>query len=528
MRESIQVFRGIRPRVGAALLEPNEAQQASMVKIHQGHLRPWFNQLIAKDDTITGQLVRTIYLYLSQYWLIFDADVDIVRGPIASDTENKLYYTGDGIPKKTNEDEATTGPGDKPVNFYPMGVPVPAQAPVAVLGGGGTGDARVVGYVWTVVTSWGEEGAPSAASNLVTALQGQTVTLSDMSLDWSAARAYTEDDWVVPTVLADHVYKCVQPGTSGGAEPTWGTVVDQDTADGTTVWRAYKKAILYDSGGGKRIYRINTGDVSAQYQFVDQIPMASAGYVDSKLDTDLAEVLSTSGWIGPPDNMIGLVSIGRWFAGFVGKNLYFSEPNYPHAWPSAYQITLDFPIVGLGTIGNILVVGTEENPYVVYGTDPSVMQPQKFPDPHPCLSKRGMASIPQGVLFPTTDGLYLCGPTDGMVTSYGQFTREEWQAVLPHTMSAEVHDSKYFCFYTDGIPGEAGTRGGLCMQVANGLVEYVTELDFYASAQYNDETTDTMYYIPEVLTARILEAGTPYPVRSGQRLIETGAARLLE
>ena len=102
MKESIQVFRGIRPRVGATLLEANEAQVASMVKIHQGHLRPWFNQLIAKDDTISGQLIRTIYLYLNQYWLLFDADVDIVRGPIASDTENKLYYTGDGIPKKTN------------------------------------------------------------------------------------------------------------------------------------------------------------------------------------------------------------------------------------------------------------------------------------------------------------------------------------------------------------------------------------------------------------------------------------------
>lgn len=521
--ESIQVFQGIRPRVGSSLLGPSEAQSAENTKITQGHLRPWRQQLeVFQADT--GQLVRTIYLYLSQYWLIWDADVDVLRGPIAADTENKLYYTGDGIPKKTNEAEATTGSGDYPINFYPMGLPVPARAPVAVLGAGGSGDARVINYVWTVVTSWGEEGPPSAASNNLTALQGQSVTLSQMSLDWQAAFAYTTEDWVVPTVLGDYVYKCVQGGTSGGSEPTWGTVVDQDTTDGTVIWRAYKKEILYGSGGGKRIYRVNVGELGAQYQFVDQIAQASTGYVDTKLDTDLAELLSSQNYQSPPDNLTGIVSIGRFFAGFVGKELYFSEPNLPHAWPSAYQITLDFPIVGLGTIGNVLVVGTEENPYVVYGTTPDVMQPQKLPDPHPCLSKRSMDSIPEGVLFATTDGLYLCGTTDGRVISKGHYTKEEWSLVYPDTMEAEVHDSKYFAFYRL----DDDNQGGLVMQLEGAQVTEVTELDFFASALYNDQTTDTLFYVPRVETVRLLEAGTPYPDRDGVRLLESGGIRKLE
>jgi len=523
MREQIQVFRGIRPRVGASLLEPNEAQIARMVKITQGHLRPWANQLLA-DTAETGELVRTIYLYLSQYWLTWDADVDVLPGPIAGDTENKLYYTGDGIPKKTNETEATTGAGDMPINFYPMGVPTPAVAPVAALGAGGSGDARVVAYVWTVVTSWGEEGPPSAGSNTVTALQAQQVFLTGMSLVWQSATAYTTEDWIVPTALVDHVYKCVQAGTSGGGEPTWGTVVDADTTDGTVLWRAYKKEILYGSGGGKRIYRVNTGDTFAQYQFVTQIPQASTTYTDTKLDTELAEALSSQNNQPPPDGMIGLVSLGRFFAGFVGKNIYFSEANFVHAWPTAYQITLDFPIVGLGTIGNILVVGTEENPYVIYGTEPSVMQPQKFPDPHPCLSKRGIDSIPQGVLFPTTDGLYLCGPTDGRVVSKEFFTKEEWKEFDPASMNSEIHDSKYFAFFRENDDNQ----GALVMQIEGGLVDYVTTLDFYATAVFNDETSDTLYYIPRVLTVRLLEAGTAYPARDGVRLTEAGGNRLLE
>jgi len=524
MREVIQVFKGIRPRAGASLLQPNEAQDAINVKITQGHLRPWAQQIVV-DSAESAELIRTIYFYLQQYWLTWDADVDVLPGPIANDTDNKLYYTGDGIPKKTNETEATTGVGDMPINYYPMGMPTPAKAPIAVLGGGGTGDARVIAYVWTVVSSWGEEGPPSAGSNTLTALQGQQVTLSGMDLEWQAAFAYTLDDWVIPSVLVDHVYKCVQAGTSGGAEPApWGTVVDGDTTDGTAIWRAYKKEILYDSGGGKRIYRVNTGDAFAQYQFVDQIAQTASGYVDTKLDTDLAEALSSQNYQPPPDGMIGLVSLGRFFAGFVGKDIYFSEANYVHAWPAAYNITLDYPIVGLGTIGNILVVGTTENPYVVYGTDPSVMQPQKFPDPHPCLSKRGISAIPQGVLFPTTDGLYLCGPTDGVVVSKDFFTKEEWSAFIPNSMVAEVHDSKYFAFYRE----DDDTQGGLVIQIEGGYAEYVTELDFYATALFNDETDDTLYYIPRVLTVRIVEAGTSYPTRDGVRLTEAGGHRLLE
>jgi hypothetical protein len=347
-----------------------------------------------------------------------------------------------------------------------------------------------------------------------------------MSLAWQAAYSYTTDDWVIPTVLGNYVYKCIKAGTSGVLEPAWGTVVDADTNDGTTVWRAYKKDILYGSGGGKRIYRINSGADFAQYQFVDQIPMATTIYADSKEDTDLAEALSSQNYSGPPDGLTGIVSIGRFFAGFIGKELYFSEANNPHAWPSDYQITLDFPIVGLGTIGNVLVVGTEENPYVVYGTEPSVMQPQKFPDPHPCLSKRGIAAIPQGVLFPTTDGLYLCGPSDGIVISKQFFTREEWQAFIPDSFSAVIHDSKYFAFYTDGTRN--GTKGGLVLQVDGGQVAYVTELDFYATAQYNDETTDTMYYVPEIPIVRLMQDGSKYPDRSGVRLTEAGGNRLLE
>ncbi|GAG79557.1 unnamed protein product, partial [marine sediment metagenome] len=43
----------------------------------------------------------------------------------------------DGIPKKTNKTEATTGAGAMPINFFPLAVPTAKLAATATLGGGG-------------------------------------------------------------------------------------------------------------------------------------------------------------------------------------------------------------------------------------------------------------------------------------------------------------------------------------------------------------------------------------------------------
>ena len=41
-------------------------------------------------------------------WLEFTVDVDVVPGPVADTTDFRVYYTGDGVPKKTNWAAATT------------------------------------------------------------------------------------------------------------------------------------------------------------------------------------------------------------------------------------------------------------------------------------------------------------------------------------------------------------------------------------------------------------------------------------
>ena len=187
MKITYKNFKGIRPQMAPQLLDLNQAQTAANCKLSSGELRPWLNEQY-KETLNNETTIQTIYNYLSAYWFEFTADVDVVEGPISGDTTGKRYYTGHGIPKKTNQTEALTGSGAYPINFYPMGVPTPTYAPAATLGGGGAGTARDVSYVWTIVTSWSEESAPSAASNVVNALQGQTVDLADMTVVWQAGQ----------------------------------------------------------------------------------------------------------------------------------------------------------------------------------------------------------------------------------------------------------------------------------------------------------------------------------------------------
>lgn len=521
MKITYKNFKGIRPQIAPQLLDLNQAQKAANCKLSSGELRPWLNEQY-KETLSTRTTVQTIYNYLSAYWFEFTADVDIVEGPIAEDTTGKRYYTGDGIPKKTNQTEALTGSGAYPINFYPMGVPSPTHAPTAVLGAGGAGTARDVSYVWTIVTSWSEESAPSSASTEVTALQGQAVDLSDMTLVWQAGQAYVKEDWVIPSSIGDYVYKCITAGTSGALEPSWQLTVDGDTEDNTCEWRCYDKGILYDSGSAKRIYRANTGDSTVEWTLLASIGMAATTYEDTTTDGDLeSTILPSSDWSPPPDGLSGLISLSNGsFAGFVGGDVYFSEPYYPHAWPEAYRQSIGATVIGLGVDGNTTIVLTNERPTLLIGSHPDTVTPQKLPDVRACVSKRGIVGGSMGILYPSVIGLELIRGNERVTLTDGIYTKDEWALVYPATLNATFHDGAYYGFYSSD-----GNEGGIVFDFKTGDV---TTLGFYASAVFVEPTTETLYFLKQQTEVRLLESGTAHPSRTNARLTEAGDYRLLE
>ncbi len=521
MKITYKNFKGIRPQIAPQLLDLNQAQTAANCKLSSGELRPWLNEQY-KETLNNRTTIQTMYYYLSTYWFEFTADVDIVEGPIAEDTTGKRYYTGDGIPKKTNQTEALTGSGAYPINFYPLAVPTPTFAASPTLGAGGSGTARDVAYIWTIVTSWGEESAPSAASDTVNALQGQAVDLADMTLVWQAGESYVIGDWVIPTSLGSYVYKCVTAGTSGATEPSWQLTIDGDTEDNTCEWRCVDKGILYDSGGMKRIYRANTGESSIEWTLVDSIAMAATTYEDTTTDDDLeATILPSTGWLPPNDSLTGLIALSNGsFAGFVGNDVYISEPYYPHAWPEEYRFPIGATVVGLAADGNTVVVLTNERPTLLIGSHPDTATPQKLPDVRACVSKRGIVGSPMGILYPSVIGLELIRGSERITLTEGFCTRDEWADYYPATMNSVFHDGAFYGFYSSG-----DNEGAIVFNFKTGNI---STLAFYASAAYVEPTTETLYYLKQETEVRLLESGTAYPSRTNARLTEAGDNRLLE
>jgi hypothetical protein len=503
--------------LAADLLAGNEAQTADNAKISDGQLRAWYQDLSQQLLTNTGT-VRTIYLYEDQYWLEWDADVDVVLGPIASDTTSRIYYTGDGIPKKSNLSLATTGTGEKPVTFYPLAVPSPKPAPTEALGAGGSGDPRNITYVWTIVSSWGEESIPSPASDVAAAKDGQTVNLSAMTMVWQASTSYAlgESVYAVGDEGGTYLYKCVAAGVSGAYEPGWNQVQDGDTLDNAVTWRCFENNLT-----SKYIYRFNTGNQYGAYQYVASIAVSATTYADSILDANLGAVLGSTDYDPPPDGLTGLTYLSNGIMlAFLGKDLYVSEAYRPWAWPIAYILSLDFAIKSIVSTGSTAVVTTEGNPYTVSGVSPSSITTSKISQTVACVSKRSSRGYANSGIYACPNGLAMVNQEGVTIITQKHYSVDEWALLYPTTMHGYIHDNQYFAFYS-----YLGTEGGFVFDLLTGDL---TELDFYADACFVDPQTDKLYYMRQWDEVLLQEDGIAYPSRTNALLLEGGDNILLE
>lgn len=420
------------PRIGTKLLEDSQAVTAKNCRLKSGEIRP------LRDTTLVSALSKvgskqSIYLFGGSFWFHWVTDVDCVRGPIPTDTTEKTYWTGDGAyPKATNAEIATSGGTNYPMAHWRLGIPAPANT-ITAAGAGGTYDPAELearSYVYTYVSGWGEEGPPSNPSSIVTVGFDEQVNLSNMS-----------------------------------AAPTG----------------AYNIV-------SKRIYRTNMGTTGSDWQLVAEIPVANTTYPDTKVGDELGEILQTTYWDAPPDAMKGLITMANGvMAGFDGLDVYLSEPYQPHAWPRSYMQTVDYPVVGIGSFQNTIVVCTEGNPYLIVGIHPESTSLAKVEFPQACVSKRSIATIGGiGVAYASPDGLCVIGSAGAKVVTEKLLSRDEWQAYNPSSMHAYVHDGQYIVCYDNGTPGVLiiDTEGG-------GLIES----DIDAAGGYLHLETDSLYLI---------------------------------
>lgn len=409
----IDDFSGIVPRTGPTQLEGNQAQIAKNVKLTSQELRPWRSPTLVY--TPVGTNLQTIYKFAgptdtTPVWLEWASDVDVVPGPIADLAQFRLYFTStDFAPRKTTWSMATgngSGTAPYPNAWYEMGVPAPTVAPTLTAAGTGAAPVETRAYIYTYVSTFGtiaEESAPSPPAQVVANYSGDSITISGLGTPPSGNYNFTNI----------------------------------------------------------RIYRSVIGSTSANYQLVAEIPVATTTYIDTQTVANLGVILPSLYYLPPPSTLQGLVAMPNgMMAGFTGNQVWFCEPYLPHAWPSGYMITTEYPIVGLGVFGNSLFVGTTRNPYIVSGTTPSSMAQEKLAMIQPCVSKRSITSDQFGVVYASPNGLVSVSPGVQDVISMPLYSRDEWQAINPSSLLGAIYNNMYFGFYTL----TSGTRAAIVLK----------------------------------------------------------------
>jgi len=571
MKYQTTVFQGIVPRYEPQLLDQTQAQEAENCDVLSGRMDP------IKGTTVVTTVpagTKSIFPYPTlSTWLNWTTDVDVVRNPLAEDSFDRIYFTGDGVPKVRG---TTLTVGEE----FPLGVPKPtnkltlaaqdktatttwtrewhyqyedangtitqegtltegvditettpgklynvpviparttagdtdqiiawfdafdangillgrlypetsfyaantdfilegARASAAQASDGGTGGNFVISYdtsraseyevfrsyLYTFVTKWEEESAPSLASDVVAINPAEDAKLTNFDVNFPTV-SHTNIDTMslyrTVTTEAGTFFQFVDdigfrrsPAVSTVATNKGGGKVGIPL---TAHLMGTSSRVSITGGNGAYTGTFDVDATTTANELVithafDATPFLGTEivvvtqYIDSKTDSEMGRILPSENWDEPPATLAGLVSMPNgFFAGFVGRTVYFSEPFQPHAWPAGFAITVDYDIVGLGVSENTLVTCTKGTPYAMTGTSPDVVVPSQIPMNQACASKRSIANVMNVVIYASPDGLVAVQGGIGELITENYYRRIDWQELNPSSMIGEVHDNRY-------------------------------------------------------------------------------------
>ncbi len=395
----ISNFVGVYPILDAKTMPNNYATEAVNVELRGGKISQ--DQGLLDTGIPLRESTQSIYLYNEEaggYWFEFDElDVNVVRGPLARDTEVVTYITGSGLPSYTKTNLAQAGDGPYPAAVRDLGIPKPpiinAVGSIAEIPEGA--QELTTFYVQTYVSDIFEEGPPSDPSVEVRRFdaEGGEVALNGLSVPSGNFSIVT-----------------------------------------------------------RRIYRVETAGV---FQLVAELPIADTSFLDNVASENLSDSLPSEGWRAPDPNMIGLTMTPNGvLAGFFGRTVAFSEPYFLHAWPTNYEISFQDEVVGLAVSSSGIVVCTDGRPAIIYGSHPREFIDQKLDIVQPCVSKRSIVDMGAEVIYASPDGLVTIGSGAGLIT--GDFILpEDWRKRFnPTSIHAYKYDEEYLAFYkTDESQG---------------------------------------------------------------------------
>lgn len=377
---AIRGFQGQAPRLDRHALANEQSAGCTNVELSTGKIVPLRRPVTdVPAATTTGVYLssgsrtaakRLFRLLTSagavQYWLSNDVNASLLRSPVSNDGSDRVYWTEAGtVPMMSTMSRLASNSTP-----YHLGLPVPPTLSVSVTGGAPPNITRT--YVCTYLTTYGEEGPPS-----------DPITVT------------------------------------GPADGTWAI-----TGYPTTNPDANRPITAI------RFYRSELTTGVLRY-LSSQTFTAPASFNDNIGETTLAlrVQLPSVGWSAPPSTLQGIVAHPNgFFAGFTGRDVYFSEPYLPHAWPPGYSLRVQHPIVALAVMGDAIAVLTKGQPVILTGITPLSMTPEVMGIPSPCIAPRSVVVDNGTVYYATTDGLAQLDLGGVRVVSEPYVDRQEWIA----------------------------------------------------------------------------------------------------
>lgn len=377
MNITVNKFKGTAPKIEPRLLSPEYAQISTNIRYDSGSLVP-INDFeyveLAPADIETTAIYKYNNTVDSSRWLYFTSDVLLVKDPIYTYPDDRVIISGMGAPRIFDRVLLGSSRNVTVNNSYLLGLPVP-DAPVIAVQNYGDGYSESRAYTVQYDRLWG----------------------TDSKLD--------------------------QGPYSSPASTVGGKYFVDLTTNGTAIISGIKDA---PAGHGVTHISINRSSSTVQnsnFHFLRtfNIADAKAGLVagvtwnsltgtfsvaDSAAAYDLGQVCTNSDYYAPADSLKGIIAVSSgMLAGYTGNSVCFSEPYQCHAWPEQYRVSIGKPVVGLGYFGDIVVVCTDAEPYIINISDPATAVAFPIKDFAPCLSATGIVSYRDAVVYPSEAGL---------------------------------------------------------------------------------------------------------------------------
>ena len=503
-------FGPIYPRTAERLLPDGSAQEATNVNLLSGEIRP-----IKQPLLVSAEMAGKLAVYRAEYagaetWRGWAMDVDVAKVALSAEVEARYAWTGDGPPKQARYANFGTVASD-----LTLGIPNPTiKTSVSHSGGVGAATSRL--YCYTFFSQDGEESGPAPASDIVTGKVDGTWAIGAVTAmgafppnSGTVTGAYSSPDTTF-TDTVDHFLRVGDQVTISStamlvtAIPTSKTFKVAMDYSAATAWA--RLANWNTSGMKRRLYR--SAGTTATYQLVNDD--VGTTYSDTLTDAQiLGDELISDGWKPPPVGLscVAVLPNGA-MVGISGTLVCFSEPYQPHAWLDSYQYGMAHIGIGLAAFGTTVVIGTSGVPYVADGVEPANVTLQDVASVWPCLSKRAMVSVGDGVMYATLHGLAYIGQGGPKIWTQPEFyTREEWQLLDPSSMICAVAEGKVFVRH---VPVSAGSAKILVFHPQEPQAA-LTKLSINCVELYADSVNGRLYLVDA-------DGAKQYDARIGSRL----------